>query len=291
MCLVALYFKKRKKKEKKTVHLAVSFLLLKHSQQRHSAVRTNGQVWIDAQPRPAPEPGTPVKVLTVFKTCTDEDENEDHCALQAPAENVRSPRISRHTAALEPAARVGKQQPPRSRRSEQVEDVPTIAAARAEVQQVNPFNEATTPAATTTTTSATLTLDQLYSQCEQLADSFDREVEEQDGKHRQELDLSTDDQTSDDLSAALDVTSEQVSVSCDSWRRVRNHQAIQEESDDASSSADSKANDTGIQRGRTGGPMNGRGGDYSPEYIEVEEPDEPVPTQDSCLQVHKRSFL
>ena len=24
---------------------------------------------------------------------------------------------------------------------------------------------------------------------------------------------------------------------------------------------------------------------YSPEYIEVEEPDEPVPTQDSCLQV------
>jgi kinesin family protein 26 len=31
--------------------------------------------------------------------------------------------------------------------------------------------------------------------------------------------------------------------------------------------------------------MQGRGGDYSPEYIEVEEPDEPVPTQDSCLQV------
>lgn len=40
-------------------------------------MRTNGQVWIDAQPRPAPEPGTPVKVLTVFKTCPDEDEDEE----------------------------------------------------------------------------------------------------------------------------------------------------------------------------------------------------------------------
>ncbi len=114
---------------------------------------------------------------------------------------------------------------------------------------------------------AALTLEQLYSQCEQLADSLCRQDE--DGVVH-----STDEEASDDLSAALDVTSEQVSVSCDSWRRVRQHNTIHEESDEASSSGG-------------GGllPMNGRGGDYSPEYIEVEEPDEPVPTQDSCLQV------
>lgn len=124
----------------------------------------------------------------------------------------------------------------------------------------------------TTATSTALTLDQLYSQCEQLADSLCRQSD--DGADAR----STEDEgASDDLSATLlDVTSEQVSVSCDSWRRVsRHHQTIQEESDDQASSSG----------GCKTGPTNGRGGDYSPEYIEVEEPDEPVPTQDSCLQV------
>lgn len=149
-----------------------------------------------------------------------------------------------------------------------------------ENKQLNALSDPKATVSTTTTTttasSTALTLEQLYSQCEQLAESL----------CRQEIDYdqgSTEcESTEDDMSAALDVTSEQVSVSCDSWRRVsRHHQTIQEESDEASSSGKNSAT-PGLHVRQ---PMNGRGGDYSPEYIEVEEPDSPVPMQDSCLQV------
>ena len=222
-------------------------------------MRTNGQMWIDSQPRPAPEPGTPVKVLTVFKTCPDED---DECQVEESpihnpitpippkgidhatmAEHVRSPRANRHPSAVVP---VGKQ----SRRkadipltstevvAKQPEEVPPPSTASC----LNPLNGGLTSAANN------LTLEQLYSQCQQLAESLVQEV----GIHPQAADGVTSEEEGDDLSAALDVTSEQVSMSCESWRHEDIHPS---------------------------------GRDYSPEYIEVEEPDEPVPTQDSCLQV------
>lgn len=125
-----------------------------------------------------------------------------------------------------------------------------------------------------------LTLEQLYSQCEQLAESLARQDDEDLGGSTQ-CGGSTDEDDDDMSAGVLDVTAgsdAQVSVSCDSWRRVsRHHQTIQEESDESASSS-SLIRPAGV-------PMSGRGGDYSPEYIEVQEPDEPVPTQDSCLQV------
>ena len=94
------------------------------------------------------------------------------------------------------------------------------------------------------------------------------------------------DASSDEASAeeegVVDVASEQVSVSCDSWRRVR-HPTICEEEEQAGAFA-SAPDDDDSDSVRSAG-FHCRGSDYSPEYIEVEEPDEPVPTQDSCLQV------
>lgn len=198
----------------------------KKQAQRHAAVLTANQVWIDAQPR-AIETATPVKVLTVFKTC---DEEEESAETRPPAQH--------------------QQQAP-------------VKQSRRKADQTLPPPEEAKVA-----TSEGLTLDQLCTQCEQLAESLDHDVEGATG------DCSTDD-ASDDLSAALDVTSEQVSVGCDSWRRVRHSQAISEESEPLESNL---ARYPGV-------PVLNKAGDYSPEYIEVEEPDEPVPTQDSCLQV------
>lgn len=186
------------------------------------------QVWIDAQPRQV-ETGTPVKVLTVFKTCDEEDEGADKSR---------------------PSAR----QPPVRQSRRKADPAPTSAPGE------EPRVASEAPSG--------LTLDQLCTQCEQLVESLDHDVEGATG------DCSTDD-ASDDLSAALDVTSEQVSVGCDSWRRVRHSQAISEESEPPESNL---ARYPGV-------PVLNKTGDYSPEYIEVEEPDEPVPTQDSCLQV------
>lgn len=220
-------------------------------------------MWIDAQPRPAPEPGTPVKVLTVFKTCPDDEDEAKE--VDNAAESIRSPRASRHPTPLKQSRR--KADPP-------VEEVVTSTSKQPE-EKLNPLSGT---AESVEPTSASLTLEQLYSQCEQLAESLGQEAEEEVG-HFVVEDLSTD-EASDDLSAALDVTSEQVSISCDSWRRVRHRD------DDDSTVTEFKVSETEDQRGRhVHQPMHGRGGDYSPEYIEVEEPDEPVPTQDSCLQV------
>lgn len=237
-------------------------------QQRHPPVRTNGQMWIDAQPRPAPEPGTPVKVLTVFKTCPDDEDESKEVDNATPAENTRSPRVNRHPVPVKQSRRKAEsslteevtissnpKQPP----EEKLNCLSGVSGAN--IESVEP-------------TASSLTLEQLYSQCEQLADSLVQEEE-----HVAVEDSSTD-EASDDLSAALDVTSEQVSISCDSWRRVRHR-----DEDDNTTVTEFKVSEAANQRGRHASPMHGRGGDYSPEYIEVEEPDEPVPTQDSCLQV------
>lgn len=265
-------------------------------------------MWIDCQPRPAPEAGTPVKVLTVFKTCPDDDDEDEAKRVDnaKPTENIRSPRTSRH-----PAASVNKQS--RRKADPPVEDVSPVSVSSVSVSVILPSTskqleeklnanplvsgactaESIEPASVTS-----LTLEQLYSQCEQLAESLGQEVAaedgrierdgqgERDGRGRFVQDSSTD-EASDDLSAALDVTSEQVSISCDSWRRVRHGDGDGDGDDDDSTVTEFKGSDTEDQRGRhtSRDAMHGRGGDYSPEYIEVEEPDEPVPTQDSCLQV------
>ena len=264
-------------------------------------------MWIDAQPRPAPEPGTPVKVLTVFKTCQDENEVDQDESMMAVENNInRSPRLSRQVVKQSRSRRTADALPSEEVPVAQVQPVATVApmppapiepvvsevVVKSGEQPVALPTSVSTPIKTKT--AVTLTLDQLYSQCEQLAESLDQEdqedqsTEQGDAMADAEI-LSTDDQASDDLSAALDVTSEQVSISCDSWRRVRHHQTIEEEEDSESSlSVDAVGRETRNLnlRFRVGAPMNGRGGDYSPEYIEVEEPDEPVPTQDSCLQVN-----
>ena len=234
-------------------------------------MRTNGQMWIDAQPRPAPEPGTPVKVLTVFKTCPDEEDEAKEVDNGPPVENIRSPRVSRHTTPVKQSRR--KADPPAAEEVVAVAAVVAPVTSRQPEEKLNPLSgggcvESAEP------TDSSLTLEQLYSQCEQLADSLVQEEEEQAGRFVE--DLSTD-EASDDLSAALDVTSEQVSISCDSWRRVRHR-----DDDDNTTVTEFKVTEADARRTS---PMHGRGGDYSPEYIEVEEPDEPVPTQDSCLQV------
>jgi len=275
--------------------------------QRHPAGRSSAQMWIDAQPRPAPEPGTPVKVLTVFKTCQDEDEadQEESMVVAVAADNNinQSPRLSRQVMKQSRSRRTADVLPSEEALVAQIQPVATVApmpmpslqepvAPQVVVKPEEKQIELPVLTPVTTKMTATLTLDQLYSQCEQLADSLDQEDEDQsteqgDAMADAEI-LSTDDQASDDLSAALDVTSEQVSISCDSWRRVRHHQTIEEEEDSDSVSVGEVGRETRNLnlRFRVGAPMNGRGGDYSPEYIEVEEPDEPVPTQDSCLQVN-----
>ncbi len=249
-------------------------------QQRHPAVRTSGQMWIDAQPRPAPEPGTPVKVLTVFKTCPDDEDEAKEVDSVAPVENIRSPRANRHPTPVKQSRRkaepllteevtaVTPSNPEQSVSEEKFNSLSGVGSGN-NVESVEP-------------TASSLTLEQLYSQCEQLADSLVQEEER--AAAAAAIEDSSTDGASDDLSAALDVTSEQVSISCDSWRRVRHR-----DEDDNNTVTDFKVSESesGNQRGGRlhHSPMHGRGGDYSPEYIEVEEPDEPVPTQDSCLQV------
>jgi hypothetical protein len=242
-------------------------------QQRHPAVRTSGQMWIDAQPRPAPEPGTPVKVLTVFKTCPDDEDEAKEVDNVAPVENIRSPRVNRHPAPAKQSRRkaeplLTEEVTVPSNPEQSVSEEPKLNSLSGvgsnNVESVEP-------------TASSLTLEQLYSQCEQLADSLVHEEEQV------AVEDSSTDGASDDLSVALDVTSEQVSISCDSWRRVRHR-----DEDDNNTVTEFKVSESEAanQRGRLHqSPMQGRGGDYSPEYIEVEEPDEPVPTQDSCLQV------
>lgn len=214
--------------------------------QRHVALVPPGQVWIDAQPRPAPDQATPVKTLTVFKTCTDDEDDEPRRADSVVPESGRSGR---------PPATPGKHS---RRRADPGQD------AHVPAKQAQEKPACGLPL-------AGLTLDQLYTQCEQLAESLDRDERDAEGA----AGYCSSDDASDDLSAALDVASEQVSVGCDSWRRVRHSQVISEESEPA---------DAGLGR-HPGVPVLNKACDYSPEYIEVEEPDEPVPTQDSCLQV------
>ena len=291
---------------KKCIGLLLLFCLLL---QRHPAGRSSAQMWIDAQPRPAPEPGTPVKVLTVFKTCQDEDEaDQEESMVAAAADNNinRSPRLNRQVMKQSRSRRTVDVFPSEEALVAQIQPVATVApmpmpgpqepvAPQVDVvKKESEEKQIELPVSTPvkTKTAVTLTLDQLYSQCEQLAESLDQEDEDQSTEQGDVMAdaeiLSTDDQASDDLSAALDVTSEQVSISCDSWRRVRHHQTIEEEEDSDSVSVGEVGRETRNLnlRFRVGAPMNGRGGDYSPEYIEVEEPDEPVPTQDSCLQVN-----
>ena len=255
------------------------------SAQRHPAGRSSAQMWIDAQPRPAPEPGTPVKVLTVFKTCPDDEDEVEQQQEPVVTVDNRSPRLSRHAL---------KQSRSKRTTEEEIPPVATVTPMPVVVKEPEPeiiikpqeeIAEKIESMPVKAKTTVSLTLDQLYSQCEQLAESLDQEDQSTEQGDATEV-LSTDDQASDDLSAALDVTSEQVSISCDSWRRVRHHQTIEEEEDSDSLSVGHRENVNNLNlRFRVGAPMNGRGGDYSPEYIEVEEPNEPVPMQDSCLQV------
>ena len=248
-------------------------------------------------------------MLTVFKTCQDEDEaDQEESMVAAAADNNinQSPRLNRQVMKQSRSRRTVDVFPSEEALVAQIQPVATVApmpmpgpqepvAPQVDVvKKESEEKQIELPVSTPvkTKTAVTLTLDQLYSQCEQLAESLDQEDEDQSTEQGDVMAdaeiLSTDDQASDDLSAALDVTSEQVSISCDSWRRVRHHQTIEEEEDSDSVSVGEVGRETRNLnlRFRVGAPMNGRGGDYSPEYIEVEEPDEPVPTQDSCLQVN-----
>ena len=198
--------------------------------QRH-ALRTSGQVWIDAQPPRAggPEAGSniqqhPVKVMTSFKTIEDEIPE----AVPAPPP------------AIPPVLPQPKQE--------------TRPEVKPEVRN--------------------LTLDELYAQCEQLAESLSNP--EVCPEVAPEVTSSDDEEPEVENEAEiLDMTSEQVSISCDSWTGVR-HLTIHEEEE------------TGTGTGSSTPQPHHLNEYYSPKYIEVEEPEVPVPTQDSCLQVNNQ---
>lgn len=132
-------------------------------------------------------------------------------------------------------------------------------------------------------------------QCEKLAESFG--ADESESQSNVSCDAG---EALADASAAerLDHSaSELASISCDSWRRMT-HETIHEEDDEndtatsTSATTDAGATDADADddaasscAASSADHVRSRCGDYSPEYIEVEEPDEPVPTQDSCLQV------
>ena len=86
--------------------------------QRHPA-RTNGQVWIDTQPRPGPESGTPVKVLTVFKTCPDAEETPEAGKELAIRQPHPSPSGNRATVKQQ-------QQQQQQRRTKSAKEVDTL---------------------------------------------------------------------------------------------------------------------------------------------------------------------
>jgi len=210
-------------------------------------------VWIDAQPPrlTGSEAGSiqqhPVKVMTSFKTVDDEIPEAvppppGMCQFKtgvasAPAPCVAAPPAE--TLVAEELNVAVVQNPPEVR--------PVAAASKPEVRN--------------------LTLDELYAQCEQLAESLSN-------PEGAEINLpvsatSSEDGEPEENESEVDITSEQVSVSCDSWRGVR-HLTIHEEEESGTGSTT---------------PQHHPNEYYSPEYIEVEEPEEPVPTQDSCLQV------
>ena len=238
-------------------------------------------MWIDSPKTtaavPVADPAAPMKTLTVFKTCEDdEDIAEGRPVVVPPVPVVKSAASAPKSQSALAKVAEEKRRPPKNEAP--LEPVPPAPVKAAE------------GVATVAHARANAILDQLYSQCEQLAESFTQESE----------DLSNASECEAVCDNLLDQSaSELASISCDSWRRMT-HDTIQEEEDEEddrlTATDDKEAQDEDTEDQQTEGnsscaaseQIRSRSGDYSPEYIEVEEPDEPVPTQDSCLQVTKR---
>ena len=225
-------------------------------------------MWIDA-PKPAPvvgvalpSPASPIKTLTVFKTCSSNSSTISVAEEPAQDDGNFSRRATTATPAVEPKA-------------------PPVAASK-----VNAI------------------LDQLYSQCEQLADALCQESDEMSLASEQ---AGAGGCAVSETMSAFDQQSacELASTSCDSWMPVDRHNLSQQldeldeldeqqlltgEDRDLDENEPDDDDDDDEDQQDVGEPLareqiRSMNADYSPEYIEVEEPDEPVATQDSCLQV------
>ena len=239
--------------------------------QRH-ALRTSGQVWIDAQPPRVVglETGSvqqhPVKVMTSFKTIEDE--------IPAPVPpplgicSLKSATCSVIASSLPNTSETcAEESNPAAAAAAATTTTTTTTTAVPVLPEVEPVTSASNAEV------RNLTLDELYAQCEQLAESLTNpEKAEVNGPVSA---TSSEDEEPEENDSEMDMISEQVSVSCDSWRDVR-HLTIHEEEETG----------TGCST-----PQHHLHEYYTPEYIEVEEPEEPVPTQDSCLQVTETNSI